>query len=200
VLAQQHYEYFDDLALTLPFAQSLADKKARMDTALSAFEALVDYEVAEVTTAATYYMAEIYSHFGTALLDSERPSDLDRAEQLEYDLALEAEAFPFEERAIEVHEKNLELMLAGTFDGWVQRSVDELAVLMPGRYAKPEISSGFIGPVQTFAYRSPAVELLPSAPGNDVSQQPEPVEKAPEGEAAPVPEGNEVVKNVSAAF
>jgi hypothetical protein len=26
------------------------------------------------------------------------------------------------------------------------------------------------------------------------------VAKAPEGEAAPVPEGNEVVKNVSAAF
>lgn len=201
VLAQQQYRYFDELALTLPFADSLAEKRERMDAALLAFEQLVGYEVAEVTTAATYYMAEIYSHFGTALLDSERPTDLEKSEQLEYDLALEAEAFPFEERAIEVHEKNLELMMAGTFDGWVQRSVDELAVLMPGRYAKPEISSGFIGPVEIFAYRSPAVELLPSSPTNDVSQQPEPATEDGENETAPVQQSDEeVVKNVSAAF
>ena len=48
-------------------------------------------------------------------------------------------------------------MAAGTFNGWVQQSLDQLAVLMPGRYAKYEISSGFIGPVQVFAYRSPQV-------------------------------------------
>ena len=50
-----------------------------MDVALAAFERLVDYGVAEVTTAATYYMAEIYGRFGAALLASERPTDLDAA-------------------------------------------------------------------------------------------------------------------------
>jgi tetratricopeptide (TPR) repeat protein len=202
VLAEVRYRYFDELTLTLPFADSLAEKKVRMDAALSAFEQLVDYEVAEVTTAATYYMAEIYGHFGTALLDSERPSDLDAAERVEYNLALEAEAFPFEERAIEVHEKNVELMTAGMFDGWVQRSLDELATLMPGRYAKAEISSGFIGPVEIFAYRSPAVEILPSVPANDVSQQMESVsEDAGEEPAAPEEQAeDEVVRDVSAVF
>ena len=34
-----------------------------------------------------------------------------------------------------------------------------LAALMPGRYAKHEISSGFIGPVEVFAYRSPGVPV-----------------------------------------
>ncbi len=161
VLAELRYEHFDRLALTLPFDVSLAEKKARMDRALAAFENLVEYGVAEVTTAATYYMAAIYDHFGAALLDSERPADLDAAERTEYELALEAEAFPFEERAIEVHEKNLELMLAGAFDGWVQRSLDRLATLMPGRYAKAEISSGFIGPVEIFAYRTPGQDPEP---------------------------------------
>ncbi|MCZ6888401.1 MAG: hypothetical protein O7H39_07890, partial [Gammaproteobacteria bacterium] len=155
VLCEPIYEHFTDLALTQPFAASLAEKRTRMDAAMSAFEGLVGYEVAEVTAAATFYMAEIYSHFGGALLASERPSNLNPAELAEYELAIEEEAFPFEESAIDVHEKNIELMAAGTFNAWVQRSIDQLAVLMPGRYAKYEISSGFIGPAQIFAYRSP---------------------------------------------
>lgn len=169
VLAETLYEQFDELALTLPFEASLAEKKKRMDAALSAFEALVHYQVSEVTTAATYYMAEIYGHFGTALLESERPTDLDVAELGEYELAIEAEAFPFEERAIDVHEKNLELMVAGTFDDWVQRSLDRLAKLMPGRYAKAEISTGFMGPVEVFSYRSPGADAI-SGDASDVSQ------------------------------
>ncbi len=159
VLAETDFEHFDSFALTLPFQSSLAEKQARMDAALRAFEALVAYGVADVTTAATYYMAEIYGRFGTALLASERPADLDSAERTEYELAIEAEAFPFEERAIEVHEKNIELMVAGTYDDWVRRSLNRLATLMPGRYAKAEISSGFIGPVEVFAYRAPGSEV-----------------------------------------
>ncbi|MCZ6618177.1 MAG: hypothetical protein O7E57_08590, partial [Gammaproteobacteria bacterium] len=157
VLSEIPYEQFTELALTQPFARSLAEKRARMDAAMSSFERLVDYQVAEVTAAATFYIAEIYSHFGRALIESERPSDLAATELADYELAIEEEAFPFEESAIEVHEKNLELMVAGTFNGWVQRSLDQLAVLMPGRYAKVEISSGFVGPVEVFAYRSPAL-------------------------------------------
>jgi tetratricopeptide (TPR) repeat protein len=158
VLTIELYENFTDLALTQPFAESLAEKQSRMDGAMAAFEGLVDYEVAEVTAAATFYMAEIYSHFGLALLDSERPPNLDAVERADYELAIEEEAFPFEERAIDVHEKNLELMTAGTFNGWIEKSLDQLALLMPGRYAKYEISSGFIGPVEVFAYRSPGVD------------------------------------------
>ena len=69
--------------------------------------------MAEVTAAATYYIAEIYLDFSTALVDSERPSGLSEAEKVDYELVIEEEAFPFEERAIEVHEKNFELLAAG---------------------------------------------------------------------------------------
>ena len=158
-LTELLYTHFTELALTQPFQKSLAEKQTRMDAAMSAFEALVEYEVAEVTAAATFYMAEIYSHFGHALLDSERPDDLAAAELADYELAIEEEAFPFEENAIDVHKKNHELMMAGTFNSWIQSSLDRLAVLMPGRYAKTEISSGFIGPVEVFAYRSPAARM-----------------------------------------
>ncbi len=155
VLTQPLYGVFTELDLVQPFEQSLAEKKRRMDAALQGFEALVAYEVGEVTAAATFYMAEIYGHFSDALLASERPSGLSPADLLDYELVIEEEAYPFEERAIEVHQENLELMRVGIFNSWVQRSLDELAVLMPGRYAKHEISSGYVGSIDSYAYRLP---------------------------------------------
>jgi TolA-binding protein len=157
VLAERTYEEFEGLRLTQPFDTSLAEKQRRMDKAIAAFENLVAYEVAEVTAAATYYIAEIYLNFSTALLDSERPAGLSDAEKVDYELVIEEEAFPFEESGIEVHEKNFELLSAGVFNPWVQKSLDQLAGLMPGRYGKREISSGFVGSMQTYAYRLPAI-------------------------------------------
>ena len=54
VLAEQRYNRFLDLKLVQPFEQSLAEKQRRMDDAMTALEALVDYEVADVTAAATF--------------------------------------------------------------------------------------------------------------------------------------------------
>jgi Flp pilus assembly protein TadD len=69
---------------------------------------------------------------------------------------LEEQAFPFEERAIEVHEANVEVMIAaGIYNRWVEQSFARLAALMPGRYAKEEQSMGFLGAIETFTYRAP---------------------------------------------
>jgi tetratricopeptide (TPR) repeat protein len=156
-LAEPSYAAFNAVQLVPPFEQNLARKRALMDTALQEFESLIDYEVGEVTTAATFHMAEIYSSFSRALLDSERPKDLTASELAEYDDALEEEAFPFEERAIEVHEANVELMIAaGVYNRWVEQSFTRLATLMPGRYAKEEQSIGSLGAIETFTYRAPS--------------------------------------------
>lgn len=167
VLTEESFTHFTELRLSQPFEKSLAEKRKRMDAAMGAYEALLAYGVADVTAAATYYMAEMYSHFGEALLSSERPKDLNEDELAEYELILEEEAFPFEESAIEVHEKNVELMIAGTFNAWIQQSLGQLSELMPGRYAKSEISSGFVGPVEAYAYRTPVP--IPAEETEDVS-------------------------------
>ena len=168
VLAEDDYERFAEVALTLPFEDSLALKQARMDTALERFEALIDYEVAEVTAAATFYIGEIYFGFSTALIESERPEGLSAAESLDYDLALEEEAYPFEERAIDVHSANYELLMSGIYNEWIVKSLDKLAAVMPARYAKNEISGGFLGSLDVYAYRMPIA--------------PEPVEEGAEAE------------------
>ncbi len=157
VLTEGLYRRFAEVELVQPFQKHLKRKKRRMDAALEAFGGLLDYEVGEVTAAATFYMAEVYSGFSRALMESERPADLDRASLQDYEMVLEEEAFPFEERAIEVHEKNLELMAAGLFNPWIEKSLARLSELMPGRYAKFETSSGLIASLDTYSYRAPHV-------------------------------------------
>jgi tetratricopeptide (TPR) repeat protein len=169
VLSEQLYERFATVKLVQPFERSIQEKRQGMDAALQAFGALVAYEVGEVTAAATFYMAEIYSNFSRSLIESERPADLVAKQLQDYELALEEEAFPFEEKAIDVHEKNLELISAGIYNAWTEKSLARLAVLKPGRYAKSEISSGFLGSIDRYVYRRPerpavAVESAPSAP------------------------------------
>jgi tetratricopeptide (TPR) repeat protein len=155
-LAEPLYPRFAEVKLVQPFDKSLAQKRELMDKTLKAFESLVDYEVGDVTAAATYYIAEVYYAFSRSLLDSERPTGLKPAEAAEYEDALQEQAFPFEERAIQVHEKNLELVSAGTYDQWIEKSVAKLAELVPGRYAKEERSVPVLDSLMSFTYRLPS--------------------------------------------
>ncbi|HEY5808364.1 MAG TPA: tetratricopeptide repeat protein, partial [Povalibacter sp.] len=164
VLAQQVYASFASLQLLQPFEQSLEEKQRRMNAATAAFGQLVDYQVGEITAAATYYLGEIYRNFSSALRESQRPAGLAGAKLQEYEDALDEEAFPFEEKAIKVYEKNLEMMSGNRlFNSWIEKSLARLAELMPGRYAKAEISSGFLGSIDRYAYRSPAAEAAAAA-------------------------------------
>jgi tetratricopeptide (TPR) repeat protein len=157
VLAEPGYAAFNAVRLVAPLEQNLTRKRELMDASLQEFERLISYEVGEVTTAATFHMAEIYASFSRSLLDSERPTDLPAAELAAYEEALEEEAFPFEERAIEVHEANVDVMIAaGVYNSWVQQSFARLAALVPGRYSKEEQSMGLLGAIETVTYRHPS--------------------------------------------
>src|SRR5206468_9603769 len=88
-----------------------------------AMDRLVDYEIADVTAAATYYLAETYFDFSRALAESERPADLQPEDLTAYEEALDEQAFPFEEKAIATHKKNLELMQKGVVSPWIEKSL-----------------------------------------------------------------------------
>jgi hypothetical protein len=185
VLAERSYERFAELELTLPFEDSLAEKQRRMDDAMAVFEKLVDYQVADVTAAATYYIAEIYLNFSRSLMASERPEGLSEAEQFDYEMILEEEAWPFEERAIEVHEENFELLRAGVFNPWIEDSLGQLSELMPGRYAKNEISGGFLATLDIYAYRMPNAPPIGVEGPLDAAVQDEPADPAAEPPRVP---------------
>ncbi len=155
VLAEQLYQGFIAVKLRQPFEASLKEKKERMDATIKAMGGLVDYEIADVTAAATYYMAETYFDFSRSLKESERPADMKGADLEKFEADLDEAAYPFEEKAIKVHEKNMESLHAGVFNAWTEKSLSRLAEMMPGRYAKNEMSSGFIGSLDRYVYRSP---------------------------------------------
>ena len=163
VLTEKLYGQFAAIKLIQPFEKSLQQKQKQMDATMKALGALVDYQVGDVTAAATYYMAEVYFGFNRSLMESERPKNMAAAQLEEYELALEDTAFPFEEKAIGVHEKNLELIRTGIYNAWIEKSLAKLATLMPARYAKSEVSSGFLGSIDRYAYRSPSVPVIDGA-------------------------------------
>jgi outer membrane protein assembly factor BamD (BamD/ComL family) len=167
VLAEQTYERFRKVRLVKPFEVNLRKKKELMKETTQAFNKLVDYEVGEVTAAATFYLAEIYANFSTALTESERPTDLNAQERQEFDLAIEEQAYPFEEKAIQIHEKNLELISAGIYNPWIDKSLGRLAKFVPARYDKPEIPSEIVSSPDTYAFEieRPAPPAAPVVKG-----------------------------------
>lgn len=148
VLAEPKLEAFKKVALVKPFKKNLKKKKQRMRSAIDTYTKLVDYQVGEVTAAATYYIAEIYYEFSVALIESERPTNLNEEELEQYELVIEDQAYPFEEKAIEVHEKNMELLDVGVYNEWIDKSIAKLSVLLPARYAKTEQGSTIITLIQ----------------------------------------------------
>ena len=70
----------------------------------------------------------------------------------QYDLAIEEEAYPFEEKAIEVHESNLTLVSRGVYNEWIEKSLRRLAESVPARYDKPEETSGIMSSLDTYVF------------------------------------------------
>lgn len=137
-LAEPVLRRFMVVKLNQPLADSLKLKRSLMEDVIKVYTDAADYGVAEVTTAATYRLGEVYEQFSSDLLDSERPANLDEAAMEQYELLLEEQMYPFEEKAIDLYKANADRAPDGVYDEWVKRSFDRLAGLMPARYAKSE--------------------------------------------------------------
>jgi len=139
---------YRSVRLVEPLQRQLKLKKEKMELALKAYSVAAEYGVADVTTAATYRIATVYRDFGTALMASERPGKLSKAELEQYNVLLEEQAFPFEEKATELHELNAKRAASGVYDKWVKSSFDALKELRPVRYGKTEISEGVVDAIR----------------------------------------------------
>lgn len=143
-LAEPVRQRFEVVKLKQPLADSLKIKKVLMEEVIAAYTSAADYGVAEVTTAATFRLGEVYETFSSDLLDSDRPAALQDDALEQYELLLEEQAFPFEEKAIELYKANASRAPEGVYDEWVAKSFDRLAGLMPARYAKKERSEDVV--------------------------------------------------------
>ena len=143
-LAEPVRRRFEVVKLTQPLAASLKLKKDLMEDVISAYTGAADYGVAEVTTAATFRLGEVYEQFSEDLFDSERPANLEADALEQYEILLEEQVFPFEEKAIDLYTANADRAPNGVYDEWVQLSFERLARLLPARYAKQERSEDVV--------------------------------------------------------
>jgi TolA-binding protein len=143
-LAEPIRRSFMVMKIKQPLAESMKIKKSLMKNVLDVYGKCAAYGIAEVTTAATFRLGEAYQQFAKDLMESERPANLDEMALEQYDLLLEEQYFPFEEKAIELYLANAARAADGVYDEWVENSFDALASLMPGRYAKSERSEDVV--------------------------------------------------------
>jgi tetratricopeptide (TPR) repeat protein len=147
-MAEPVADSYRSVQLVEPLQRQLKLKKQKMEETLKAYSVAADYGVADVTTAATYRIAMVYRDFGKALMASERPKKLSKAELEQYNVLLEEQAFPFEEKATELHELNARRAATGVYDKWVKSSFDALRELRPVRYGKTEVSEGVVDAIR----------------------------------------------------
>lgn len=147
-LSKPAFEEFESIALKLPLKTSLQKKKKALENSLKYYSTTIEIGITDFTTAATFKTGELYRILAADLKNSERPKNLNELELEQYEILLEEQALPFEDSAIEIYEKNTELVLQKIYDPWVRKSFAALSSLMPGRYAKNERTEDYVNEIR----------------------------------------------------
>lgn len=144
MVAEPTFQRFTDYPLKAPLKVSLGEKRKLMQQALDAYTTTAKLGVAEYASAAQFRTAEVYRILAADLMSSERPRGLDELELEQYDLLLEEQALPFEDKAIDLYTQNTNLVNQDIYDDWVKKSFKALFVLQPGRYGKKEQAEDYV--------------------------------------------------------
>ncbi|MGV6858863.1 MAG: tetratricopeptide repeat protein [bacterium] len=138
---------YEQVFLIAPLGKTVKKKRRLLDQALGYFETVVR-EGGGGTQASTqealYWMGYLNADYARALMDSERPGDLAGDALEEYALMLEEEAMPYEDDAISLHRRNLQLAQVEGYQSWTHKSLEQLKQLEPARYARPFKEIGLI--------------------------------------------------------
>jgi len=137
-LAKVHQVAFTRTKLTLPLAKALKKKQKAMKSAIHYYQKLLSYQRNEFVPQATFHLAKMYSQLAQDVMSSQKPNNLDSLALEEYGYILEEIAYPFEEKAIEIHASNAQRAWQNVFDLWVEKSFQQLAELEPAQYNKQE--------------------------------------------------------------
>ncbi len=124
--------------LTLPLDKSLPRKQQAMESSIRHLTQVTNFGLSKQGTEATALIGQLYSEFAQALMSSQRPNKLNELELEQYEILLEEQALPFEDKAITLHEINLGQIGQGIYTPAIGISINELRQMMPARYNKPE--------------------------------------------------------------
>jgi len=135
-LVMLDFQAFERYKLTLPLKKSLKRKKTLLKKVVEEFESLVDYGIADIVTASTYQIAQVYRTLAQDLMLSERPNTLTELQLEQYNILLEEQAYPFEEQALDIYKLNLAKVPEGQYDKWIQLTYNVLEEMNPTEYKR----------------------------------------------------------------
>ncbi len=148
---------FEGVKLVSPLEENLKKKQSILKEALTGYTAAAKYRIGDVTTEAIYKMGEMLEHLKEAILGSEKPPELTPEQLEEYNIMLEEQASPFEEKAISAYEGNVtRTQEEGIYNQWTKNSYEKLAGLLPARYKRTEAGEKFSGDVSSPIPEEPA--------------------------------------------
>ncbi len=134
VLGAKDAAGFAAISLGQPLADSLERKQQALEQARERFLQAEQLGGERVKSEALFRRAELYRVLAQDLMNSSVPSELNELEAMQYQMLLEEEAFPFEEKAIGLHSDNHQRLTEKGYDPWIGKSLEVLAELNPGRY------------------------------------------------------------------
>ncbi len=137
-LGQAHQQSFSSTKLTLPLNKSLKRKQKSLKQAVSYYQQVFGFGLADFVPKANYQLAKMYQMLAADVMASQLPKDLDELAAEEYNILLEELAYPFEEKAIELFSNNTERAWQGLYDQWIKKSFAALAILEPAKFDKSE--------------------------------------------------------------
>ncbi|PCK08150.1 MAG: Clp protease ClpB [Alteromonadaceae bacterium] len=136
--ANDEFNQYRRIKIKLPLKRSLKKKRIALDKTLKSYRRVLGYGIAEFATEANHRIGNIYKQLSADLMASQRPKGMDELALEQYEVLLEEQAFPFEEKAIDLLSANAARTHEGIYDDWVKASFKALAELLPARYGKKE--------------------------------------------------------------
>jgi len=137
-LMEQDIKAYNAIAIREPLKETLGKKKRVLKKLVDGLTHVSNYAIEDTTTWALFNIGEAYREFSRALLNSPRPRNLKGMELEQYEVLLEEQAYPFEEKALGFYKENLDNVKSGIYNQWIKNSLQKLAVMVPARYNKKE--------------------------------------------------------------
>jgi outer membrane protein assembly factor BamD (BamD/ComL family) len=132
--------------LTWPLEPAVAKKRKLLENALTEYRACSEYAVAPWNQAAVFRIGECLVGFGDALMESDRPADLEGDDLAAYEQVLEERSWDFWDRGEETWTELVRRAAEGEVEGdWVERAESELWPRIARRFShRPEVAHPWI--------------------------------------------------------
>ena len=139
-LGEDAFKNYKVIELKEPLKKNFKKKTRALERVVTLYTQAIETRFSEVVAVSAHRLGEAFEHYQESLLTSEDPKNLNEEQLAEYHFLLEEKAFPFEEKAIQAYQSNMQRLQEDPnfYNQWIKKSLQRLAELRPSLYKRPE--------------------------------------------------------------